>query len=174
MPDVIAFGITGFLVWLLLLSAWHKLQQPAYYRELVAAYLDGLRVGRVLVPVLAALEGGLALLMLIPATRPLALAACAGLLLAYALLMLARLLAGRRDLRCGCAGPASDVTLSPALVLRNLVCVGLCLAAMPLVPGPLGLSLTAVAALSVSLFLVVLYLGCEQLIGNAQRLARGI
>lgn len=173
MPDVVAYGIAFFLAWLLGVSAWHKFRSPAFYRSLVGVYLGGLPVPAGLVPALAGAETALALLLVLPATRALALACAAGLLLGYALLMANKLLEGRRDLRCGCAGPAADVLLSPALVLRNLVCAGLGLAAIPLVAGPFGFVVTLVAGLSVASFLTLMYLCCEQLIGNAQRMAKG-
>lgn len=173
MPDVLSFGIAFFVAWLLGMSAWHKFRSPAFYRSLVSAYLGGLALPPSLVTALAAAEAALAVLLLLPASRALALSCAAGLLLAYALLMASKLLEGRRDLRCGCAGPAADVLLSPALVLRNLVCAGLCLAAIPLSPGPFGALVTLVAALFVAAFLSLMYLCCEQLISNAQRMARG-
>ncbi|WP_116366014.1 MauE/DoxX family redox-associated membrane protein [Parahaliea mediterranea] len=174
MPDILVFGITGFLVWLMGLSSWHKFRAPSFYGELIAGYFPGLAHVRVLVYALALFEGGIVLLLLLPATRAPALGACAGILLAYALLMLVQIVSGRRDQRCGCAGPASDVALDPLLILRNVLCAMLSLMAVQWVPGPLGPVLTGLLALSVAGFLIVMYLCCEQLISNAQRMSRGM
>ncbi|MFV0275634.1 MAG: MauE/DoxX family redox-associated membrane protein [Parahaliea sp.] len=172
MPDVLSYGVALFAAWLFGLSAWHKWSDLSFYGALVANYL-GSPVPRSLVALLAAGEGALAVLLLLPATRALGLACAAGLLFAYALMMGSKLLQGRRDLRCGCAGPAAELTLSPALVLRNLICAALCLGAIAVVPAPLGMVSTLALALSVACFLVLLYLCCEQLLDNAQRLTGG-
>ncbi|MBN7797343.1 MauE/DoxX family redox-associated membrane protein [Parahaliea mediterranea] len=174
MLDMLAYGITLFTAWLLGVSSWHKFKNLGFYRSLVAAYLGGLQVPVPMIAALAAAEALLTALMLLPASRALALAGAAGLLLAYALLMGSKLLQGRRDMRCGCAGPAADVLLSPALVVRNLVCIALCLVAIPLTPGPFGVIATLTAATVVGGFLALLYLCSEQLISNAQRMTKGV
>ena len=174
MLDMLAYGITLFAAWLLGVSAWHKFTNLGFYRSLVNAYLGGLPVPVSMVVLLAGAEALLAGLMLLPATRAPALAGAAGLLLAYALLMTSKLLQGRRDLRCGCAGPAADTQLSPVLVVRNALCIALCLVAIPSTPGPFGSVATLAAATTVGGFLTLLYLCSEQLISNAQRMTKGV
>ena len=51
--------------------------------------------------------------------------AAASLLLLYAIAMLINLLRGRRDIDCGCSGPALRQPLSFHLVVRNLLLAGL-------------------------------------------------
>ncbi len=174
MLDVIAYGISGFALWLLGLSAWHKVHATAFFTELAVDYLGGTAVKPWQIRALALIELLVAALLLLPATRVLALGAAAAILLGYALLMLLRLLAGQRDMRCGCAGPASEVMLSPLLIVRNIVCALLCLGAVPLLVTPLGPVLTALLSFTVSLFLIALYICCEYLLSNAQQMARGI
>ncbi len=174
MPDVLAYGIAGFAAWLLGISAWHKLRFSSFFTELASTYLGGASVPSLLIRFLATVELVVAIALLIPSLRVLALGAAAGILLAYALLILSRILAGQRDMRCGCAGPASQLTLSPLLVVRNLLCGVLLLAAVPVLVTPLGPLLTFALAVSVSTFLVVLYLCCENLIANAQQMSKGV
>lgn len=101
----------------------------------------------------------------------------AGALLASALLALYagaiawNLRRGRRDIECGCGGPALRQTLSGALVVRNLVLVCGALACA-LTPSPRAL--IWVDALSIAggvCVLALLYAATNQLVANAPRLA---
>jgi hypothetical protein len=173
MPDLLAYGISGFLAWLMALAAWHKLAQPVVYRGIMAGYVGGAAIPAPLVRLIAAVEALIALLLVLPATRAPALWMAAGLLLAYAGLMTVQLLQGRSDLRCGCAGPDAATTVSPALVARNLLCAALAVAALPVASTTPGGLHALAAALPVAGFLALTYLCCEQLISNAQRMAKG-
>lgn len=78
---------------------------------------------------------------------------------------------GRRDIECGCGGPALRQTLSGVLVVRNLVlaCGAL---ACALTPSPR--ELIWVDALSIAggvCALALLYAATNQLVANAPRLA---
>jgi hypothetical protein len=129
-------------------------------------------VHRLLLPV-AVLELTIALALLLPMTASAGLRAAAAVLALYAALMTWQLIRGRRELRCGCAGPASELAVSPALVGRNLVCAGLALLALAprteTVAGAAGLGLS----LYVAVFLIILYLCSEQIVSNSQQMARG-
>ena len=175
LPEVVGIALAGFLALLFVVAGTHKLRHPAQFSELAAQYLpaplrplwrDGL-----VYPVGLA-EIAIALALLLPLTRGVAAVVAAALLTGYALMMAWQLVQGRRDLRCGCAGPASDVLVSPALVARNLLVAGLgLLLALPL--GPMALSGVGILlALCMAGFLAVLYLGAEQLISNSQHMAR--
>ena len=78
---------------------------------------------------------------------------------------------GRDDIACGCAGPASILTVSPALVLRNLLCALLAVIAglLPELSSPV-LSAYSLAG-GIAAFMVVLYICSDQLIANAQMMA---
>lgn len=165
------YGIAGFLAWLFATAGWHKLYEPAQYSMLIGQYLPALPGKRWLVYPVALVELALAILLLLPATRPAGGLAAAALLVAYAGLMGWQLAMGRRDIRCGCGGPASRVTISPSLVLRNLLCAaGALLLAFP--AGGLHLTIPAIGlVLFVAGFLILLYLCSEQLIANSQKMA---
>jgi hypothetical protein len=72
---------------------------------------------------------------------------------------------------CGCAGPDSALAVSPALVVRNLVCAALALLALLpsaiISAGMLDFGLS----LSCAIFLSLLYLCSDQIIANAQYMA---
>jgi hypothetical protein len=101
-------------------AAWHKRSAPARFAAQLGAYdLLPQPLVRPAASTLPWLELAAALLLLVPATRPLAALAALALLLAYATGMLVNLLRGRTDIDCGCGGPAQP--LSYGLILRNLV-----------------------------------------------------
>jgi len=174
LPEIVAVAFTGFVVWLFVVAGLHKLRQPAQFSELVAQYLPAflrpLWRDTLVYPV-GTLEIAIAAALLPPQTRAFAAIAAAFVLAAYALMMAWQLILGRRDLRCGCAGPASDVLVSPALVVRNLLMAGLALL-LALPAGPMALSGAGILlALCMAVFMIGLYLGAEQLISNGQHLA---
>lgn len=70
---------------------------------------------------LLALECALVPALLVSAAAPYAAAIAAGVLCLYALAIGINLLRGRRDIDCGCSGPAARQTLHEMLVVRNLV-----------------------------------------------------
>lgn len=174
LPEVVAIALSGFIAWLFVVAGLHKLRHPAQFSELAAQYLPaplrGLWRDGLVYPV-GVLEIGIALALLPPQTRVAAAVAAAALLAVYALMMAWQLALGRRDLRCGCAGPASEVLVSPGLVVRNLLTAGLALL-LALPSGPMALSGTGfLLALCMAGFLVGLYLAAEQLISNSQQMA---
>ena len=170
-PDLIATGVAWFLAWLFGTAAFHKVRNIEFYQRLMGTYLNDSPVDSVFVRLVAALELGLSLAMLLPQSRWAGLAAAALALIAYACLMGLQLARGRADMKCGCAGPASDTTISPALVLRNVACAALALLAMsPTISVDSGLAGIGLA-LFVATFAAVTYLGSEQLIANAQQMA---
>jgi hypothetical protein len=163
-------GVALFLCWLFGAAAVHKLRAPAYYTRLVSAYLPAEGVARVAVPVIALTELCLALALLLPASRSLALVAAAALLISYALSMAWQYLRGRADLECGCSGPAATITVGPALIVRNLVCAALAGSLVysgSAVPETMGV----VLAVFLALFLIFIYLCSDQIIANAQAMA---
>lgn len=137
---VVSGALRGALAWLLGMSAWHKLRDPAGFSGAIAGY--GLAPPRV-VPALAAAvpvaELGLATALLVPAAAAAAALATGALLAAYAGAMLVALARGRRGIECGCGGPGGGHALGPHLVARNAVLVAAALAAaLPAAPRGLG------------------------------------
>lgn len=170
MPSVVHYALVLFFLWLLAGAAAHKLLHPAYYSGLVRSHLPaGERAAAVLLRIIAAGEAALAAGLLVPSARPAAFVATALLLAVYALAMLRQLAAGQRDLRCGCAGPASDLRISPGLVARNLTLAMLALAGGVAAAGIMT-AVQAIMAGTMGLFLISAYLCSEQLLRNAQQL----
>lgn len=125
LADPVAQWGGALLLSLLLLSAaWHKLREGQAFSLTLAAWRV---VPAAWVPLtrwaLAVLEADLALGLLLPSQRPLALWGCALLLLVYGAGLTLNLARGRRDLDCGCGGAAQRI--HPALVVRNVVLAGL-------------------------------------------------
>ncbi len=170
MPAPVSTGVALFLCWLFGAAAVHKLRSPAYYTRLVSAYLPAEGLARALVPVIALGELCIALALLLPAARLSGLAAAAVVLAAYAVSMAWQYLRGRADLECGCSGPASTVTVGPALIVRNLVCAAM--AGAVIFPGGASVGVMGMAlAVFLALFLIFVYLCSDQMIANAQAMA---
>jgi hypothetical protein len=147
-------------------AALHKWRSGPFFEAQLAEYR---LLPEALVPVaaraLALLELALALGLLVPATRPLAGAAAAGLLALYGGAIAVNLVRGRDWIDCGCGD--TPVLLTPWLLLRNGVLVlGALLVALPAQARPLGWTdlLLGVPAL---LVLVVAWALVEQLLENA-------
>jgi hypothetical protein len=170
MPAPVTSGVALFLCWLFGAAAVHKLRSPAYYARLVSAYLPSQGLARALVPVIALVEFCVAVALLLPAFRSAGFAAATAVLSAYALSMAWQYLRGRADLQCGCSGPASSLTVGPALILRNLVCAGSAGVLIFTGSGTLSVMGMALAAF-LALFLVFVYLCSDQIIANAQAMA---
>jgi len=114
------------LLWLV--SAHHKLRDPARFRDALAGYrLIPAPAVHVFAAGIAALELGLGLALLLPAAGPAPALATAALLALYALAIATNLVRGRRAIDCGCG--ARPQPLGEGLVARNAVLVGVALAA---------------------------------------------
>ena len=172
MDPVIVHIVSYCMALLFGLAAAHKLRAPVLFRASVQAYR--LLPGILLTPAawtLMALEALAAVAVLVPATRSAALAILAVLLILYSAAMGINLYRGRTDIDCGCNGPASRQVISGWLVLRNLVFAGLALLAAT--PSP-ERALNWVDLLTIAFGVLVsagLYLGFNQLLVQAPRLA---
>lgn len=160
-----------FIGWLMIGAGRHKLRSRhrPYYRELIAGYgFHGDALIRRAGPALGASECLLGLLILHPWTRLPGAAGAAALLSAYALLMAYALSQGKRDLNCGCGGPATQVSVSPLLIARNAGLVTLALLALG--PGAGLGSPQGLVAAPAALLGILIYLCFEQWLGNRQKL----
>lgn len=168
MSAILGTGLAWFCVWLFAQAALHKLFSHQYYRGLMVRYVGDIGSG-VAVWLIAALETFIVLMLILPQWRVAGLAAAAVMLVFYAALMITQLVRGEAGMQCGCAGPASSLEISWALVVRNGVCAGLAILAMSsgsaLPDGLLGVCLSGFVAL----FTVLVYLSSEQNISNAQQ-----
>jgi len=105
-------------------AAVHKLRDPGAFRSALGGYR---LLPDALVPaaavLLAALEVAAAAALALPGSGP-APALLAALLLAlYTAAIAVNLARGRRDIDCGCSGPARRQPLGPGLLLRNALLV---------------------------------------------------
>lgn len=120
-------------------AAVHKLRDARAFREALEAYDLLPRVWTV--PggaVLIAAEVGVAAALWLPRVAPAAALAGAALLVLYGGAIGVNLLRGRRDLDCGCGGPAGRQPISGALVVRNGVFAAVAvMSGMPVIPRPL-------------------------------------
>jgi uncharacterized membrane protein YphA (DoxX/SURF4 family) len=156
---------------LFLLSGWTKVRQFRVFRATLANY-D--LVPGFLVPVFAVLLTGLEFAIgcavLIPASASFGMFAAASLLLLYAGVIGVNLWRGRRDIDCGCTGPALRQSLTGWLVLRN---IGLVLLALLGTNTPDARTLAGADYVLIALALaaaMALYAATNQLMANAPRL----
>lgn len=173
MPALLHYALALFFLWLLAAAAAHKFLHHPYYAGLLRTYLPALEnTAGGLAWLIAAIEAGLALGLSVAPLRPGTFLAVVLLLAVYALGMGRLLAQGRADLKCGCAGPASDLRISPTLVARNALLAGLALAGALPVTGAITTVGQGVNAVLIGLFLIAIYLCAEQLLRNAQHLRR--
>ncbi len=162
--------ITASLVLLFMTAARHKFRAGARFAGTLGAYglLPDSLVGA-FARGLPVLELAVAVFLLLPATRPWAAAAAAGLLGIYGLAMLVNLWRGRSQIDCGCG--ETPQALSGWLVARNLAllvaALALTLPARPLVFG-VG---SAVVLLILTGLLTITYVMLGQLIQNQSALS---
>ncbi len=117
-----AMNLSAALIlgYVFLLAGWHKCRAPVEFATTLANYKvlpEALvRQGVYLIPVAEIMIGAA---LLIPATRPVAAPAAGGLLCVYLAAIGINLLRGRRNIDCGCGGPAQKQTLSEWMLARN-------------------------------------------------------
>lgn len=106
----------------------------------------------------------------VPLAARAAMVAAAILLLLYAVAIGINLARGRRDIDCGCMGPANRQTLSAWLLLRNGLLASLALVGAA-VPGQRTLHAADLALVALTLLgAAALYAAMNQLMANAPRL----
>ncbi len=170
---VIALVVVLSLALLWIVAAVHKVREFEVFSVVLADYrLVPARATQACAVAVIVLEPGLGIGLMIPATRNLALAGSALLLVAYAAAMAVNLQRGRRFIDCGCAGAAGRQPLSGWLVARNLLLAALALAAMlPVQARPLLWfdAITVAAAIGAA---ALLYAASNRLVANGPDLAR--
>ncbi|MFK7954913.1 MAG: MauE/DoxX family redox-associated membrane protein [Lysobacterales bacterium] len=167
---LIAFLLLGTIALLFTVSAFHKLSAPRHFLAVVADY-------QLVPPALhrplgvALVVGELSVVILaLTGNSNYALKLASVLLAAYTLGIAINLLRGRRDIDCGCAGPAATQTLSEWLVVRNSILLLIALIAqVPSMVRPFAAA--DWATLSVGLLAASgLYVAANTLIANHLRL----
>jgi hypothetical protein len=165
--------LRGALALLLLWAGAHKLRAFGAFQATVADYrLLPATLAAPAAALLVVVEVALGLALLAPALRMPAVAGTASLLALYTGAIAVNLLRGRRDIDCGCAGPALRQPLREWLLVRNGVLVVLALlAGLPVTPRPL-LWLDGVTVVGGVAVLAALYASIDRLAANAPALAR--
>jgi hypothetical protein len=167
-------GLTCRLLLILVLGSAlaGKLRAPRRFMGIVSDYrifpraFSGPAVGLVMVG-----EAFASLGLWWPSLRPLAAGVAAFLLLVYAAAIAVNLLRGRDGIDCGCSFGSATESLSWMLVARNLVLVGVALAAGW--TGPMaGIGLGWLVALAAALTLSICYRIFDVLASHRPRLAR--
>lgn len=152
------FTLRGLLCLLLVVSSAHKLRDVPAFATTVDQYeiLPG-AWARTFAWILASFEAALGAALLLPAPRSVAGLAVAALIGVYSLAIGVNLARGRRDIDCGCLGPAHGQELSEWLLVRNgLVIVAALTLTLPASGRALnwvdGFSVTAAGATFALLF----------------------
>jgi len=126
-----ALTVRWSLAIVFLLALIHKLKSPVAFRATMKNY--HLLPDFLLTPFLyAVIAAELVAVVGLLVNSPLGSSAAAGLFVVYTLAILINLIRGRRDIDCGCSGPAVRQTLSAWLVVRN---AGFLAAALLTVPA---------------------------------------
>lgn len=167
---IIVLALRIGLALLLLSSAWHKLRDPDAFRSAVSGYaVLPLRLVSSVAHLFIAIEIVCGIGLLLPVAAAPAARGTAGILVLYSIAIVINLARGRRRIDCGCGGPAGALPLSPALVVRNTIVIGLaCVAGLPTSPRVMGAMDILVIACAVSTF-AVLYVAVETSLRNAAR-----
>ena len=171
MPDIVSDGVACFFSVLFALAAWHKLRAVPGTTQLIFQFAPVVGRQRTSTFLVVFVEIAFSLLLLLPATRVAGLLAVALLLAFYAVVMERYLFRSSRELDCPCGGFGVSLRVAPILVMRNIFCATIAVAAMEpwvtetaMLPG-LGLTVF------VASFLALLYLLSEQLIYNTRTIA---
>lgn len=151
-------------------AAWHKLRDLRAFSATLANYrLLPRAFARPVALALASCELAIATLLLAPQSGAmdrvvaLAPAAALGLLALYSGALAVNLARGRRDLDCGCLGPAHRQRISPGLLWRNaFVSLGPLLLMLEPLPRVLGW-IDALSVVAASAMLVLLWTAVHQL-----------
>ncbi|HLK13052.1 MAG TPA: MauE/DoxX family redox-associated membrane protein [Candidatus Binatia bacterium] len=173
MDPAIVLVLRGALALLFLIAAAHKARDPGRFRAVLADYR--LLPARLVAPAavaLPAVEGTLAAALCAPGQRAPGLVGAAALLLLYAGAMAVNLARGRRDVDCGCMGPAAHRPIAPGLVARNVALAAAAVAGLvPTAPRPL-VWVDAVTAAGGTAALAALWGAAGRLLANRPALAR--
>jgi len=148
-------------------AASHKLRHPSWFRRQVHEYelIPGLMVPAA-ARTLPIAELVIAAGLLWSISRPYAGVLAFLMICVYALAIEINLARGRKDIDCGCSGPAMRQPLQPALLARNLLLAIIALVALlPMLDRPLSLHDNFVM-IAAGVVLVLLYTATDLWIAN--------
>jgi hypothetical protein len=154
-------------------AATHKVRDPRRFRATIAEYrLLPAALATPAALVLVGCEVAVAAALVAPGWRAAGLLGAAALLALYGGAVAVNLGRGRRDLDCGCAGPAMRRPIGGWLVARNAVLAAAALAGLgPLAMRPLGW-IDALTILGGTATLAALYASADRMLANLPALAR--
>jgi len=154
-------------------AATHKVMDYTRHAAIVADYqVMPVQFVPLLAPLVIVLEFAAAILVLLPATRPMGLILAAGLLLAYLFSIVLNLLRGRTSIDCGCGWGSQEHPISGWLLIRNLLFIAAALTALlPLANRSLHLADWILVALASSVVIAIYYIG-DLLIANWLKLRK--
>jgi len=158
-----------FICWLFVQAGIHKLNSnnDLYFTSLFSEYgLSDNTIAKLIIKLVALFELGVAIAIVFPQTRSAAAMVAAVLLFAYLLNMAFQLYQGKKDLDCGCSGPAGGLKISGHL--RNLLLIGITLFCLN--PAAGSVVNAWLLALLLAIVAILVHQSVEQLIGNAQKL----
>src|SRR2546428_2355471 len=173
MDPVIDFTLRTAVALLFFVAAGHKLRDLDRSRATLAEYrLLPAGLVSLVAALVVAVEVAAAGALLVPGARAAGLLAAAALLVLYGAAIAINLARGRRDIDCGCAGPAVRRPISGALVARNAALAALALAGLfPVHPRAL-LWVDALTVAGATAALAAFYASLARLLPFAPRLAR--
>ena len=173
MDPVIDVTLRMALALLFFVAAGHKLQDLGRFGATLAEYrLLPARLVPLAAALVVAVEVAAAGALLVPGARAAGLLSAATLLLVYGAAVAINLARGRRDIDCGCAGPAVRRPISGALVARNAALAALALAGLfPVHPRAL-LWVDALTVAGATAALAAFYASLDRMIAFAPGLAR--
>jgi len=148
-------------------AASHKIRHPGWFRRQVSEYelMPGVMVPTAAL-MLPATELAVATGLLWSTSRPYAGVLAFLLISLYALAIAINLARGRKDIDCGCSGPAMRQPLQPALLARNGLLAIIALGALlPMLERPMGL-LDNFVIIAAGTVLVLLYTTTDLWIAN--------
>jgi hypothetical protein len=173
MDPVVDTTLRVGLALLFAVAAGHKLADLGHFRATLADYrlLPAALAGPAAALVLA-VEAAIAVALVTPAERAVGLVSAAALLVAYGAAIAINLARGRRELDCGCAGPAVRRPISGRLVARNAALAAVALAGLvPVRPRAL-LWVDALTVAGATATLAACYASLDRLLAHAPGLAR--
>ena len=173
MDPVLETTLRSALALLFLVAAAHKLRAPTVFRSQLAAYqLVPERATGALAAADVAGELATGLGLLDSPLRLMAAVAALVWLSAYSFAIALNLVRGRRDIDCGCSGPAFRQPLTPWLLVRNALLIGVATACLVPVRGRALLWVDSVTVLGGVAVLAALYAASNRMLANAPALAR--
>jgi hypothetical protein len=173
MDPVIDVTLRTALALLFFVAASHKLRDLGRFRATLGEYrLLPAGLTPLAAVLVVAVEVAAAGALLVPGARAAGLLAAAAVLVLYGAAIAINLARGRRDLDCGCAGPAVRRPISGALVVRNAALAALALAGLlPVRPRAL-LWVDALTVAGATAALAAFYASLDRVIAYAPGLAR--